>query len=236
LAGVAVIISVAGCTKVTPGALQTDSKSVELGVAKSANVEINMGAGELSVAGGASDLMKASFTYNVASWKPEVTYSVKDDHATLRIEQPDINDGFDISGNGVRNEWAVTLNDSVPVDLTTNLGAGVSRLDVSKLSLRSLNVNGGAGEDTVNLAGDYKHDFTANIRVGVGRTTVRLPRNVGVKVEVSNGIGSVEAPGLRANGNSYENDAYGKSDTTVHVNIHKGVGEVILESSDEAAR
>src|SRR5690242_6676116 len=47
------------------GTLQTESQSVDLGGAKSVNVNIKMGAGSLDVAGGAEKLLQADFTYNV---------------------------------------------------------------------------------------------------------------------------------------------------------------------------
>ena len=75
----------AGCgSQARVGALRTESQSVELGDARSVRVEINMGAGDLEVTGGADKLLQADFTYNVAKLKPEVEY--KD--GTLVVRQP----------------------------------------------------------------------------------------------------------------------------------------------------
>ena len=77
----------AGCgSKARVGALQTESQSVELGDAKSVRVEIDMGAGDLEVTGGAEKLLEADFTYNVAKLKPEVEYT----DGTLVVRQPEI--------------------------------------------------------------------------------------------------------------------------------------------------
>ena len=63
----------AGCSsRLRVGELKTESQSVELGDAKPVNVEINFGAGDLRVNGGAEKLLEANFTYNVARLKPEV--------------------------------------------------------------------------------------------------------------------------------------------------------------------
>ena len=75
-----------GCSsRARVGALRTESQSVELGDAKSVRVEVNLGAGNLEVAGGAEKLMEADFNYNVARLKPEVEYT----DGTLVVRQPD---------------------------------------------------------------------------------------------------------------------------------------------------
>ena len=45
------------------GGLRTESQSVELRDAKSVRIEINMGAGDLQVTGGAEKLLEGDFTY-----------------------------------------------------------------------------------------------------------------------------------------------------------------------------
>ena len=68
------------------GELKTEQQSVQLWGAKTVKVDLSMGAGELTLVGGASDLLDASFTYNVAEWQPEVQYSVSGQQGTLTIE------------------------------------------------------------------------------------------------------------------------------------------------------
>ena len=66
----AVWLLISGCGLIrnttTVGDTTTDSQTVELGSANEATVRIHMGAGELSVAGGANTLMDGTFRYNVA--------------------------------------------------------------------------------------------------------------------------------------------------------------------------
>jgi hypothetical protein len=64
---IAVLLTASGCgSGVRVGELQTESQTVELGGATSVRVEIDMGAGELDVTGGAAELLEADFAYNVA--------------------------------------------------------------------------------------------------------------------------------------------------------------------------
>src|SRR4030042_1702609 len=61
-----------GCdSQARVGAMRNESKSVELGNAQSVNVEVNLGAGDLQLSGGAEKLLEAEFNYNVAKIKPE---------------------------------------------------------------------------------------------------------------------------------------------------------------------
>lgn len=225
----AILLAIHGCG-LTPGSvevgpLQTESQSVELGDAESVRVEIEMGAGELEVAGGADELMEADFTYNVAELKPEVVYSGD----TLTIQQPDV-EGIASLGDldGYRYEWDLRLNDDVHMDLSIGLGAGTMDLRLSGLSLTALEVDIGAGEGKLDLTGEWPSDLDASIMAGVSSLTVVLPGEVGARVEID-GISRVNANGLMQDGNTYVNDAYGVSDVTLEINIEAGIGEINLE-------
>jgi predicted membrane protein len=81
----------------------------------------------------------------------------------------------------------------------------------------------------VDLTGDWKNDLTANIQGGVGKATIRLPSDVGVRASAQGGIGAVHVQGLKKDGDAYVNEVYGKSPVTVNVRVEGGVGEIDLE-------
>ena len=58
------------------GVVERDSRTVDLKGAKSVQVEIEMGAGELIMRGGAAQLVDADFRYRGRDGKPEVHYDV----------------------------------------------------------------------------------------------------------------------------------------------------------------
>src|SRR5215216_6262420 len=209
------------------GKMQHDSKSVDPKNAQSARAQLKMGAGELNVTGGADQLMEADFSYNVSEWKPKVSYDVSGKKGELIVKQGSANGG-DLSG-GARNEWDVSLNDELPTDLVVQLGAGESALDLDSLTLTGVDLQMGAGKTTVDLTGDYAQDFDASIQGGVGEATVLLPSGVGARVSAEGGLGKINAEGLRREGNSYVNDAYGDSEVTVDVDIQGGVGQITVE-------
>ena len=131
ISGLLVLITLAfaatGCyQRVRVGDLQTKSQTVELDDADSVKVEIQMGAGKLDVSGEASELLEATFTYNVAELKPRATYTdgrleVKDSGVSVGIAS--LSDLADY-----RCEWDLKLNDDVPMEMNIDLGAGSSNL------------------------------------------------------------------------------------------------------------
>ena len=214
------------------GALQSESQSVDLADVEAVSVKIDFGAGDLRVTGGAEKLLEADFTFNVDKLEPAVTY--KD--GALVVAQPDRRGVPNFLGIlNFRNEWDLHLYDEVPMDLTLELGAGTSNLDLSGLSLRRLNFKLGAGESAVDLSGDWERDLVANIDSGAANLTVLLPSNVGVRIIVDRGATLINASGLTKDENVYTNAVYGKSDVTLTLGLQTGIGWVNLEVEDSAA-
>jgi hypothetical protein len=209
------------------GKMQHDSKSVDPKDAQSASAQLKMGAGELNLTGGADQLMEADFSYNVSDWKPKVSYDVSGKKGELVVKQGSA-EGGNLSG-GARNEWDISMNDELPIDLVVQLGAGESNLDLDSLTLKVLDLQMGAGKITVDLTGDYTQGFDASIEGGVGQATVLLPSEVGVKAKAEGGLGGINAKGLNKVGDAYVNDAYGESDTNLNVDVKGGVGEINLK-------
>ena len=216
---------------VVVGPTQTDTSAVPLDGAQAADVTLNMGAGKLTLAGGATNLLDGTFTYNVDAWKPVVTYQTTTGTGILTVKQAGAN-GFARTPDNTRNDWDLRLKDGVPLALTANMGAGESRLTLGGLNLSKLDVHTGAGEATVDLSGTWKQNLTATIQAGVGETTVTLPRDVGVRVTAAqSGLGKVHANGLIASGDSYTNAVYGHSPVTLELTVQVGVGEITLEQA-----
>ena len=208
------------------GALRSESKSVELGDAKSVRAEINFGAGDLELSGGADKLLEADFNYNVAALKPEVEYT----DGTLVVRQPETNGMPDLRDiTDFRNEWTLRLNDKIPMDLSVDVGGGSGDLLLAGLSLTSLDITLGAGIYTIDLTGDWAKNLDVTIDAGAADVTLRLPNDVGARVNVEEGPHTIEATGLTKDGAIYTNAAYGVSDVTIKVDLEVGIGTINLQ-------
>jgi hypothetical protein len=215
-----------GCAPVPVGDIRLDHQKVALDGAKSARVDIRIGAGALRVTGGTASLLEADFIYNVPEWKPEISYEVRNQEGSLRVHQPGAG-GIPL-GN-VKHEWNLVLNNEIPMRLDIELGAGQSDLFLGELALSELEVKTGVGETTVDLTGGWNRDLNAKIKGGIGQLNLRLPSATGARVETGKAIGSVQVSGLRKDGDAYVNDTFGRSKSTLRVRIEAGIGEIRVE-------
>ena len=201
-----------------------DTESVELEGAKSVTFDLQFPAGRLHVSGGSSKLLEADFRYDRSSQRPRVDYSVSGTDGRLTVSSPDGGVHFGPSDN----DWELRLGGDAPMNLNMNMGAGESYLRLGELPVERLKINMGVGRLDLDLTGPRKTNLEAIVEGGVGSAMIRLPRDVGVRVNASGGIGSVNADGLHREGDSYENDAYGKTPSTIDMTVHGGIGEIDL--------
>jgi hypothetical protein len=169
------------------------------------------------------------------------------------IKDDDVKEGigtfFDL--DNYRNEWDLRFNEDVPIEMSIDLGAGRTDLALGSLALTELNIEAGAGDVnldlsgsqslsrlefdmgagaiTLDLTGDWQEDLGATIRGGVGEINLKLPKDVGVRLEVNTGIGGIDSSGLSKDGDTYTNDAYGESDVTLRIDIAGGIGQINLD-------
>ncbi|MGH9719292.1 MAG: toast rack family protein [Bryobacteraceae bacterium] len=223
---IAAVLTLSACMPhMTPtGPEQHESRSVELDQSERVRVELRMPAGELNVRGGARKLMDGDFTYDVAAWKPDLRYRSAAGAGDLTIEQR----GATSAVGNTKNRWDLRLNDSVPLDVRVEFGAGEARLNLGSLSLRSVDVEMGAGTLHLDLRGAPLKDYSVRIRGGVGEATVHLPKEIGIAATASGGIGDISVTGLRKSGDRHVNDAYERPGVKIRVDVQGGVGSIRL--------
>ena len=206
------------------GPVQHIDTSVNLDKSELARVEIKMGAGELRVEGGSSKLMDAGFDFNFASSKPTVHYTASSFRGELLIEQPG---GFH-GGTNSTYRWNVHLNDKLPIDFVTHLGAGEAHMNLGSMNLRSVEIHMGVGQVDLDLRGKPTHDYNVEINGGIGEAIVHLPSSVGIVANASGGIGDIEVHGLEKHNGHWTNSEYEHSPVTIHVDVKGGIGNITL--------
>jgi hypothetical protein len=245
-------LSRVGLTAARVGDLQRESVTVERQDAESVRVQIRMGAGDLAIAGGAEALMEADFAYNVQEWEPAVTYDVTNGQGRLTIRQPSTQQ---VSvGRGTRYEWDLRFDETTPLDMRIETGAGRQRIDLAGLTITRLDVKLGAGDAEIDVTqnpelgrlefdvgvgsveidmrGPWDENVDVTVQGGVGSTTLRLPTGVGVRVDLTRGLGSVDTRGLTRQDGAWVNSAYGTSDVTMNLRIRTGVGSITLDARE----
>lgn len=198
--------------------------------ASSVDVRVKMGAGELWISGGARELLEAEFLYSDPDWKPRVDYRLLGKIGVLEVEPPDLR-FWDYIGDH-RYEWNLKLSDDVPMRLEVSLGAGESHLKLGGMLLDHLDIQMGVGECTLDLSGKWREDLYVNIRGGVGKAHIVLPKDVGIELRAQGGIGRITVSGLKRDGDVYVNDHFRKSSVLMRVRVQGGIGEINVEVAD----
>ncbi len=235
-----------------PGETQTITQQIEAEGAESVSTTIEMRAGKLTVTGGAKQLMNADFTFNYDSWEPEISYETQDETGFLAIEQPELqNLNINLGDDEQVNEWVIQLNDNVLQDLSCNMGAGETDMDLRGLTLNSLDIKAGVGEHTINLrdcslpeldikagvgevtidlTGEWRNNLVADIKGGIGELNLSLPGTVGIRLDIAGGLGDIDVPSsFRKDGRIYTNDLYETAEHTLDFDIKAGLGSINVE-------
>lgn len=112
--------------------------------ADTAEVTLKMGAGKLTLAGGAEKFLEGTVRYNVPEWKPSLTTTA--DGSGVALEQGPSGDAAGVPDmKTVVNEWDLQLG-SLPLNLVVNAGAYQGQLDLSGVALRDLTIQDGASD------------------------------------------------------------------------------------------
>jgi hypothetical protein len=207
---------------------ESGSSAIALDGATSATARIEMGAGKLTVRGGAdpANIVDADYTYSADRLKPDFDYSVTDGAGTLTVDN---SGGSGINLGTPDADWDLRLSEALPLDLKIELGAGKSDLQLGGLDLTALVIETGVGQATVDLTGDWARDLHVTVDAGVGDLTLKLPSRAGVRVDTDTGLTSTDVDGLEKQDGAWVNAAYGTSDVTLTVDLELGVGDVDLE-------
>jgi N-terminal domain of toast_rack, DUF2154/Domain of unknown function (DUF5668) len=209
-------------------AIHHQSRTVERDDVKSVHVSVESGAGQVTVVGGSAHLLDADFDYGYSFSNPKVEYKTDSGVGQLTITQDDEHTHFGTS----HNDWNLRFSNEVPLSLKVEMGAGEGRFRLRDMQVTDLHLQMGAGHVDVDLTGPRDRDLNADIEGGVGQATIRLPKNVGVTVGASGGIGSISAHDFKRDGDDYVNDAYGKTPSTIRVKVQGGVGQITLLAQD----
>lgn len=152
-----------------------------------------------------------------------VSHSGTGGSARLSIKSGGVN-AIPVNFNGSRR-WEIGLNGSLPIDLDLELGVGRSDLDLTRLNLSELKVNTGVGETTITLPVTGR--FPARIEAGVGKSTIIIPRELGARIQISQGLGAINLQGgFRSDGGTKETLDYATAQSRVELRINGGVGAV----------
>ncbi len=208
------------------GPTEHEKKSIAMDKSEALRADLRMGAGDLKIRGGGSQLVDADFAYNQPRLKPDFRYDPGSFRGHLTIEEPSSQTHKFGHNNYV---WDLQFNDTVPLNLSMHFGAGQANLKLGSLSLDNVELNMGVGQVEMDLRGNPKKDYDVRVHGGVGEATIYLPHEAAVVADAHGGLGSIETQGLHKQGSRYVNDAYeNHGKVTVRVTVNGGIGSIHL--------
>jgi len=227
-------------------------RTVEKQKADRVKTEITFPAGNLYISANAKSFCEGIYKYRHDFWKPEISYYEESGTGYLDIEFEDDRDRRDYDDSD-ENEWIIAFDRDTRNDIKLEMIAGESNIDLegckldgfefvmvageSKINLRNTSVpflefKAVAGEAEIDLSGDWNNDLDAEIKGGVGDLKILVPSKVGVKINITGGLGDVDAHGLHKENRNYTNNLYGKTRHSLYIDVTGGIGNVDIRMVD----
>lgn len=116
--------------------------------------------------------------------------------------------------------------------LTLKTGAAeFSAIGLGNSRCEEVSFAGGVGDVLLDFTGDWSGGAArkADIHLGLGQLTIRLPRSVGVAIDVDRFLASFDKAGLEKAGSEYRSPDYGVADARLHITIKAVLGDIDIE-------
>lgn len=215
------------------GSREQFSLNVPLNSAKAANVQIDIGAGDLTVDSGEGGNVLATGTLGYYSRSGQPSQSVNTSGDTLELDLNQSSRGGPIffgDSNGSLN-WNIHLNPQTSTRLIVKTGAGHTSLELEKLHLTNLTLNSGVGSSDVTLP-SQANGLNATINGGVGSLNIEVPAGVEARIKVNSGLGSVNVDSRfsKIDDQTYQSSNYNDSNNKLNLSLNAGVGSVNITS------
>jgi hypothetical protein len=102
--------------------------------------------------------------------------------------------------------------------LEIEVGAAAFRASgLGNANIQKLDVQGGVADVTLDFSGQWQRDMEADVQMGVGSITFRIPRDVGVRVTKKGFLASFDSDGFTKRDGDYYSTNW--SDTSHHLNV-----------------
>lgn len=219
-------------------------QTIKANEAKNIKVLVRIDGGYLKIDKAKSELAKVKLLYDKREWTPTVSYTENSNLGKLIVKA--ITNKDDEQFNE-KNRCYLSLNDNFNYSLGIVVGAGKADLDFEKFkiekalfkfgvgsfdinlantSIKFLKVEAGIGEVIFNLSGSYKNSLKADIKAGIGKIRIIIPKDIGAKFIVNGFLGSVDSPNYKKQNNEYTNTLYGDTKNSIIIRINGAIGTI----------
>lgn len=113
--------------------------------------------------------------------------------------------------------------------------AGAAELEVRGLAnarAERIEFTGGVGETVLDFGGQWTGNTSAEVKIGVGAVTLRLPREVGVHIQQSSFLADFNAAGLVKRGGAFYSRNWEGAAQRLSLRVEAALGSVDIEWID----
>ncbi len=141
----------------------------------------------------------------------------------LRVRQAQISTGA--------SETDVRFSSPNPEEMSSleiEVGAAAFRASgLGNANIRRLDVQGGVANVTLDFSGEWQRDMEAEVQMGVGSITFRIPRDIGVKVTKKGFLASFDSEGFtKRDGGDYYSANWSDAGRHMNVDLDSAFGSV----------
>ncbi len=191
---------------------------------KEGNLSLNFATGNLTM-GASEDTL---IDYVVPKDLVNIKSNINGSSANLSFSE-DENMGLHRVTRG-NIDYDLYLSNQLLWFLDISMGAGDCRLNFSKVPVREININGGAGDFDLTLS-DLQDKSSINLNMAAGDAKIEVPKSMGLKVEVSGIINdnNFEDEGLIRKGDYYESEGYAQAEKTMFISINSMTSDIQIQ-------
>ena len=118
---------------------------------------------------------------------------------------------------------------SIDIDIGA---ASLEARNLANANSSSIRVHGGVGSVDLDFGGQWSQDLTANVDLSLGKLTLHVPRDVGVRVEVEKFLASFDQQGLQKRGDAYYSDNWDQAKYHLRLRAETTFGGIELDRAN----
>ena len=116
-----------------------------------------------------------------------------------------------------------------------DIGVGAASFEARNLgntNAASVRIQGGVGSVELDFSGQWSQDMDVDVTLALGKLTLHVPRDVGVRLEVQKVFASLDQQGLQKRGDAYFSENWDRAKYHLHLRAQTTFGGIELDRVD----
>jgi hypothetical protein len=117
--------------------------------------------------------------------------------------------------------------------LDVNVGAATFEArNLGNANASSIRVHGGVGSVDLDFGGQWTQDANVDVELALGKLTLHVPRDIGVRLEVEKFLASFDEQGLQKRGDAYYSENWDRAKYRIRLRASTTFGGIELDRAD----